>query len=155
MCVCVCGAILDDGPCIFRKFQSSFPKGCFICILSSVGLAVWKKKPLCYSNCAVMSCHCSFPLCRCLGKAVLCDCGISWVTPFIFDMVAASRNQLLHIPRFRTSVYENSFSVSAAQFWNTVTLAIRTSDNLASFKTSMRKILLDLGIPGNFPFLII
>ena len=49
-------------------------------------------------------------------------------------------NQLSHIPSFRTSVYENSFSVSAAQLWNTIPLAVRMSNNLASFKTSMKKL---------------
>ena len=54
-------------------------------------------------------------------------------------------NQLSHISSFRTSVYENSFSVLAAQLWNTILLAVRMSNNLASFKTSMKKFLLDFG----------
>ena len=44
---------------------------CFVCMLEIAPV------PLCL----VMAYFSSFFLC--LGKAVLCDCGISWITPFI------------------------------------------------------------------------
>ena len=45
---------------------------------------------------------------------------------------------LLHIPRFKTNSFENSFSVSAARIWNTIPLEVRTSSNLETFKRSVK-----------------
>ena len=45
---------------------------------------------------------------------------------------------LLHIPRFKTNSFENSFSVSAARLWNTIPLEVRTSSNLETFKRSVK-----------------
>ena len=39
--------------------------------------------------------------------------------------IRSADHELLHIPSFKTSLYENSFSVSAARFWNTISLDIR------------------------------
>ena len=51
-------------------------------------------------------------------------------------------NDLLHIPSFKTSLFENSFSVSAARLWNTVPLDIRTASSLEAFKHSIKNHLL-------------
>ena len=50
--------------------------------------------------------------------------------------------ELLRIPSFKTSLYENSFSVSAARLWNTVPLDIRMSSSLETFKRSVKTHLL-------------
>ena len=51
-------------------------------------------------------------------------------------------NDLLHIPSFKTSLFENSFSVSAARLWNTVPLDIRMASSLEAFKHSIKNHLL-------------
>ena len=50
--------------------------------------------------------------------------------------------ELLRIPSFKTSLYENSFSVSAARLWNTVPLDIRMSSSFETFKRSVKTHLL-------------
>ena len=51
-------------------------------------------------------------------------------------------HKLLRIPSFKTSLYENSFSVSAARLWNTEPLDIRMSSSLETFKRSVKTHLL-------------
>ena len=51
-------------------------------------------------------------------------------------------HELLRIPSFKTSLYETSFSLSAARLWNTVPLDIRMSSSLETFKRSVKTHLL-------------
>ena len=51
-------------------------------------------------------------------------------------------NTPVHIPSFKTSLFENSFSVSAARLWNTVPLDIRMASSLEAFKHSIKNHLL-------------
>lgn len=47
-------------------------------------------------------------------------------------------NDLLRVPKSRTSYYENSFTVSGAKLWNELPLNMRTIRSLNSFKDALR-----------------
>jgi hypothetical protein len=54
----------------------------------------------------------------------------------------SSSQGLLHCPKSRLTTYgDRAFSVAAPKFWNSLPLDLRCSDNLISFKTSLKTLL--------------
>ena len=47
-------------------------------------------------------------------------------------------NDLLRVPRSRTSYFENSFTISSAKLWNELPLDIRSISTLNTFKNTLK-----------------
>ena len=53
----------------------------------------------------------------------------------------SSSNGTLAVPRSHTSIFDNSFSVSAPKLWNSLPVYLRNSSTLNGFKSGLRNAL--------------
>ena len=51
----------------------------------------------------------------------------------------SSSKELLSVPKSRTQIYSNSFSINGPKEWNSLPLTVRTSSSLESFKRTLKK----------------
>ena len=52
-------------------------------------------------------------------------------------------NELLRVPSFKTNIFENSFTITAANQWNELPLEVRNSCSLNAFKDTLKTYLLN------------